>query len=63
MVKNSPRHGIPQGSPLSVVLYTIYAKALSNTKGIDYIGIYADNIFVVASGKQTVYKLNSICRL
>ena len=32
-------NGIPQGSPLSVVLYTIYAnsidKALSNTKGID----------------------------
>ena len=59
-------NGIPQGSPLSIVLYTIYAhsieKALSNTEGIDYVGIYADNIFVVASGKQTEVQiaLNSI---
>lgn len=40
---------VPQGSPLSVVLYIAYAnslaRAVENFPGINYIGIYADNIF------------------
>ena len=47
-------NGTPQGSPLSVMVYTIYANSLirilKNCPGIDYFGIYADNIFAVASG-------------
>lgn len=54
----SPQHtlnnGVPQGSPLSVVLFTVYAnslaKSIQNLPGIDYVGLYADNIFAVASG-------------
>lgn len=55
-------NGVPQGSPLSVVLYTIYAnslaKAIENLPGIDYVGIYADNIFAIASGKSEVVRTN-----
>lgn len=47
-------NGIPQGSPLSVVLYNIYAntlaRAVEDFPGMDFIGIYADNIFAVSSG-------------
>ena len=47
-------NGILQCSSLSVVLYTVYANSMPKTiekiPGIDYVGIYADNIFVVASG-------------
>ncbi|KAI8122407.1 RNA-directed DNA polymerase from mobile element jockey [Lucilia cuprina] len=49
-------NGVPQGSPLSVVLYTVYAnslaKAIENFPGMDYIGIYADNIFAITSGSD-----------
>ncbi|KAI8115969.1 RNA-directed DNA polymerase from mobile element jockey [Lucilia cuprina] len=47
-------NGVPQGSPLSVVMFVVYANSLAklieNTNGIDYFGIYADNIFAIASG-------------
>lgn len=55
-------NGIPQGSPLSVILFTIYAnslaKSIQNLPGIDYVGLYADNIFAVASGTQDEVSLN-----
>lgn len=55
-------NGVPQGSPLSVVLYTVYANSLARTvenlPGIDYIGIYADNIFAVASGSPETVRFN-----
>ena len=42
---------VPQGSFLSLVLYTAYgnsmAKAIEKTPGIDCFGIYADNIFLL----------------
>ncbi|KAI8126735.1 putative RNA-directed DNA polymerase from transposon X-element [Lucilia cuprina] len=62
-------NGVPQGSPLSVVLYNIYANSLANAiqdlPGIDYVGIYADNIFVVASGnpKSVQISLNNMDRV
>lgn len=47
-------NGIPQGSPLSVILYNIYAntlaRAIEEYPGMDFVGIYADNIFAVSSG-------------
>lgn len=55
-------NGIPQGSPLSVVLYNIYAnslcRALENSPGIDFVGIFADNIFAVSSGSPEVVENN-----
>ncbi|KAI8125461.1 putative RNA-directed DNA polymerase from transposon X-element [Lucilia cuprina] len=62
-------NGVPQGSPLSVVLYNIYANSLANSiqdlPGIDYVGIYADNIFAVASGnpKSVQISLNNMDRV
>lgn len=51
-------NGVPQGSPLPVVLFTMYANSLARTieslPGIDYVGVYADNIFAVASGTPAV---------
>lgn len=48
-------NGIPQGSPLSVVLFTIYinslAKAVKEINCVDYVGIYA-------SGTLTLLTLN-----
>ena len=47
-------NGIPKGSPLSVMLYGINTNSLAeevkNIPGIDYVGIYADNIFAVTFG-------------
>ena len=59
-------NGVPQGSPLSVVLYTIYAnslaKAIENVPGIDYVGMYADNIFAITSGchEEVCTNLNNL---
>lgn len=51
-------NGVPQGSPLSVVLFVIYAnslaKSIESVSGVDYVGIYADNIFAIASGTPKV---------
>lgn len=55
-------NGVPQGSPLSVVLFTIYVNSLArfikNSPGVDYVGIYDDNIFAVASGSPAEVSAN-----
>ena len=47
---------------MSVMLYVIYAnylaKAVKNLPDIDYIGIYADNIFAVVSGNPQRVSVN-----
>lgn len=48
-------NGTPQGSPLSVYLYNAYIDALITELvqpkyGLDFVGVYVDNIFMVASG-------------
>lgn len=54
----SMKNGVPQGSPLSVVLYTAYVNSLfdrlKGLNGIDHISIYADNIFIIASGSHDI---------
>ena len=58
-------NGVPQGLPLSVVLYTIYTnfltKALTTLSDIDYVGIYADNIFAICLGEPDVVAHNLKC--
>ena len=55
-------NGIPQGSPLFVVLYAIYsnslARALESSSEFDHFGIYADSIFITASGQPKAVEEN-----
>lgn len=57
-----------KSSPLSVVFFTAYTNSLiqsiENYPGIDYIGIYADNIFAVRSGNpsEVSWNLNTFTR-
>ena len=55
-------NGVPQRSPPSVILFNIYvnslARSVQSVPGIDFIDIYAKNIFALASGDHNTVSYN-----